>query len=126
MLLRFHWLPSSQFGIDPRKTIFSIRGMPRYVKDFFHFRSGYNGRFEIKPCLQDWYEEGGTTRSVYFWQDLLVVRRIFEAKPEKHVDIGSRVDGFVAHVASFREIEVLDVRPITAKILGAHSKGPIS
>ena len=25
------------------------------------------------------------------------------------VDIGSRIDGFVAHVASFREIEVLDL-----------------
>jgi SAM-dependent methyltransferase len=53
---------------------------------------------------------------------LLVARRIFEAKPAKHVDIGSRVDGFVAHVASFREIEVLDVRPITAKIPGVTFK----
>ena len=37
---------------------------------------------------------------------------IYAARPEKHVDVGSRVDGFVAHVASFREIEVFDVRPI--------------
>jgi hypothetical protein len=43
---------------------------------------------------------------------------IFSAKPEKHVDIGSRVDGFVAHVASFREIEVLDIRPISTIIPG--------
>jgi len=35
------------------------------------------------------------------------------------VDIGSRVDGFVAHVASFREIEVFDIRPITTKVPGA-------
>ncbi len=34
------------------------------------------------------------------------------------MDIGSRVDGFVAHVASFREIEVFDVRPITTQIPG--------
>ena len=122
MLLRLHWLLSSQFGIDPRKTVFSLRGLPRYVKDFFLFRSGYKGRFEIMPCLHDWYEEGGTTRSEYFWQDLLVARMVFEAKPEKHVDIGSRVDGFVAHVASFREIDVLDVRPITAKIPGVTFK----
>ncbi|MBL6996694.1 DUF268 domain-containing protein, partial [Desulfobacula sp.] len=75
-------------------------------------------RFEFMPCLHDWYKEGGTTKSEYFWQDLLVARMIFEAKPEKHVDIGSRVDGFVAHVASFREIEVFDVRPITTQIPG--------
>jgi hypothetical protein len=56
------------------------------------------------PCLHDWYEEGGTTRSEYFWQDLLVARMVFETKPEKHVNIDSRVDGFVAQVASFREI----------------------
>jgi hypothetical protein len=34
------------------------------------------------------------------------------------VDIGSRVDGFVAHVASFREIEVFDVRPISTAVPG--------
>ena len=72
----------------------------------------------LMPCLHDWYEEGGATKSEYFWQDLLVARWIFEAKPEKHVDIGSRVDGFVAHVASFREIEVFDVRPISTQVPG--------
>jgi hypothetical protein len=32
------------------------------------------------------------------------------------VDIGSRVDGFIAHVASFRDIEVLDIRKNEEKI----------
>ena len=32
------------------------------------------------------------------------------------MDIGSRVDGFVAHVAAFREIEVLDVRPTATNV----------
>lgn len=73
---------------------------------------------KFKPCLHDRFEEGGATKSEYFWQDLLVARAIHEAKPTKHVDIGSRVDGFVAHVASFREIEVFDVRPITSVLPG--------
>jgi len=30
--------------------------------------------------------------------------------------VGSRLDGFVAHVASFREIEVLDIRPLRTRI----------
>ncbi len=76
----------------------------------------------LMPCLHDWYEEGGVTKSEYFWQDLLVARWVFEAKPEKHVDIGSRVDGFVAHVASFRDIEVFDVRPISAMVPGVSFK----
>ena len=29
----------------------------------------------------------------------------------RHVDVASRIDGFVAHVASFVPIEVLDIRP---------------
>ncbi len=90
--------------------------MPRYVGDLWRFRSGYTGRLTFVPCLHDWSEEGGATKSEYFWQDLLVARWIFEANPEKHVDVGSRVDGFVAHVASFRDVEVFDVRPITTVI----------
>lgn len=117
-LLRIYWLLSSQFGIDPRKALGSLRGLPRYVRDLYSFRSSYNGRIVLTPCLHDWHEEGGTTKSEYFWQDLLVAKMIFLANPKIHVDIGSRVDGFVAHIASFREIEVFDVRPITTHIPG--------
>jgi len=116
--LRLYWLLNAQFGIDPRKTLRSLRGLPRFVRDLFRFCSTYTGRLVILPCLHDWYEEGGATEDEYFWQDLLVAGMVFEAKPERHVDIGSRVDGFIAHVASFREIEVFDIRPITTKIPG--------
>lgn len=117
ILQQILWM-GTQFGLDPIRTFRSLRGLPRYVRDLLRFRANYSGRLELKPCLFDWYEEGGTTKSEYFWQDLLVARMIFAAKPEKHVDIGSRVDGFVAHVASFREIEVFDVRPISTQIPG--------
>ncbi|MBL8992576.1 MAG: DUF268 domain-containing protein, partial [Spirochaetia bacterium] len=36
--------------------------------------------------------------------------------PKRHIDVGSRIDGFVAHVAAFRKIEVLDIRPQSQKI----------
>jgi len=122
MLTRLYWLLSEQFGIDPRKMLRSVWSLPRYVRDFLRFRSGYSGRIELLPCLHDWYEEGGATKLEYFWQDLLVARSIFEAKPKKHVDVGSLVGGFVAHVASFREIEVFDVRPISTQIPGVTFK----
>ena len=98
--------------------LLSLRGLPRYVRDYLRFRSAYNGSFGILPCLHDWYETAGETRNEYFWQDLLVAQKIFAANPEKHVDVGSRVDGFVANVASFRDIEVIDLRPISARIPG--------
>jgi SAM-dependent methyltransferase len=117
-LIKLHWLLSSLFGFDPRRLLLSLRGLPRFVSGWWKFRKGYSGLLTWMPCLHDRYEEGGTTKSEYFWQDLLVARWIFAAKPQRHVDIGSRVDGFVAHVASFRDIEVFDVRPISTQIPG--------
>lgn len=96
---KLYWLSSSQFGFDPRRLFRSLRGIPRFVHDFWRFRKDYSGNIAIKPCLHDRYDEAGTTKSEYFWQDLLVARWIFSAEPERHVDIGSRVDGFVAHIA---------------------------
>lgn len=118
MIYRAYWFLSDQLGIDPRKMLRSLFGLPRYARDYLRFRSGYSGRLELRPCLHDWHDEGGATRLEYFWQDLLVARKIFAARPVRHVDIGSRVDGFVAHVASFREIEVFDVRPISTQVPG--------
>lgn len=47
-----------------------------------------------------------------------MAREIYEAGPQRHIDIGSRVDGFVAHVASFRQIEILDIRPMGTEVPG--------
>lgn len=32
------------------------------------------------------------------------------------MDVGSRVDGFVAHVAAFRKVELLDIRPLKSSV----------
>lgn len=117
-LKKFHWILSSQFGLDLRLLFQSIRGIPVYLYDLVSFRKNYKGKFMLKPCLHDRYQEGGSTKSEYFWQDLLVARAIYQDCPNKHVDIGSRVDGFVAHVASFRECEVFDVRSISTNVPG--------
>jgi hypothetical protein len=118
--LFFWW--SSAFGIEPRKFIFAVRGFPIVLKDYFGLKKQnesdglkWNLKFSY-PCLHDRYESSGTASGHYFHQDLLVARRIFTRQPVRHVDVGSRVDGFVAHVATFRPIEVLDIRPLTTNI----------
>ncbi|HTL87751.1 MAG TPA: hypothetical protein VL856_21400, partial [Acidimicrobiia bacterium] len=70
------------------------------------------------PCLFDRDANAGEARGDYFHQDLLVARMINDAKPVRHVDVGSRVDGFVAHVAAFRTIEVVDIRPLSTSAEG--------
>src|SRR5712692_9241557 len=108
MLERWHWIMREQFGISPKLTLRALMRSPQYVVQLCKFSSIYSGRLEIRPCLHDRGAEAGAVRGEYFWQDLYVAQKIFKASPRKHVDVGSRINGFVAHVASFREIEVID------------------
>lgn len=119
---RFYWILTYQLGLDLRKLFRFFWGIPRYIKNWIAFSRLYSGRVNFFPCLHDWYEEGGTTKNEYFWQDLYIARKIYSANPQKHIDVGSRVDGFVAHIASFRDIEVIDIRPVTSKIPGVTFK----
>lgn len=54
----------------------------------------------------------------FFHQDLWAARKIHEARPLRHMDIGSRIDGFVAHVLAFMPVEYVDVRPLPASVRG--------
>ena len=110
-LLKFN-LILNQFGINPIQFIKSIKSIYKYFLDLYKFKKINNTKLYLKPCLTDWQEESGSINNEYFWQDLVVSQMINEKCPVRHIDIGSRIDGFVAHVASFREIEVFDVRPI--------------
>ncbi len=62
--------------------------------------------------LKDFADKAGTASGSYFHQDLLVASFIHAKSPERHIDIGSRIDGFVAHVAAFRPIEIFDIRDL--------------
>lgn len=109
-------------GVDPIKIIRSIKGLPSYFHDFLQLKSqtassSKEFRFAMPyPCLSDRFEESGQANGHYFHQDLLVARRIYQNNPDMHVDVGSRIDGFVAHVASFRPVVVIDIRPLSSKI----------
>ena len=66
----------------------------------------------LYPILSDYKHQAGSASGQYFHQDLLVASYIFQSNPRRHVDVGSRIDGFVAHVASFRPIEIIDIRKL--------------
>lgn len=72
------------------------------------------GIHKAMPLLLEKTSTGGVNsgRGHYFFQDLWAARHIYRANPKRHVDVGSRVDGFIAHVAVFREIEIIDIRPV--------------
>lgn len=68
------------------------------------------------PILSDFTSPAGDAKGHYFHQDLLVASRIFQNRPQRHIDIGSRVDGFIAHVASFRLVECIDIRNLQLSV----------
>ena len=98
-------------GLDPRRLM-ALRMTPRFLADRARFRAA-GGRIDYQmPILSDYADQAGAASGHYFHQDLLVATLINQAAPRRHIDIGSRIDGFVAHVAAFREIEVMDIRPL--------------
>ena len=113
------WLRA--FGIDLPMLYTSLKGLRRFCSDWHQFQtmnSQYGSVWRIRPdypCLTDFYSQSGVARGHYFHQDLYIAQKIFRKAPAKHVDVGSRIDGFVAHVASFRELEVLDLRELPSK-----------
>ena len=98
-------------GFDPRK-LSSFKHLARYRKDKKKWLKQGGKITTNHMILFDYSHSAGNNKGHYFHQDLLVAKLIYENKPKRHIDIASRVDGFVAHVASFRKIEVVDVRPL--------------
>lgn len=110
-------------GLDPRKSLAAVRAVPHYVFSALAFRrqmrlGDQTMDFRLVPTLSDLYAGSGVAQGHYFHQDLWAAREIFKRNPSRHFDVGSRVDGFIAHLLCFREVEVFDIRPLTSKVAG--------
>lgn len=112
----------AEIQIRRHPVLFSIRfhkSSKWYLRDLKCFSDKLGGaEFPISkyPCLFEKHTEAGLSHSVYFIQDLYVAQKVYNNNPNKHVDVGSRIDGFVAHLATFREVELLDIRDLDSGI----------
>ena len=111
---------------NPRPLLHSIKHPFRMSRMFSHMRAynKANTRPEFHaslrnmyPCLGEWDAPAGTLGG-YFWQDLWAARKIFRIHPAEHFDIGSRVDGFIAHILPFMPLTMIDIRPLPQKVEG--------
>jgi SAM-dependent methyltransferase len=66
--------------------------------------------------MTDPNEARGVASGDYFYQDFWAARKVRESGVTEHVDIASRVDGFVAHCALFTKVVYVDIRPIATRI----------
>jgi hypothetical protein len=112
-------------GLDPRATARTVRSIPRFCTDLRTFRrlSQEQGAppprwIDVLPALADRTDQAGGASNEYFLADLWTAQRIWRAGPVRHVDVGSRIDGLVAHLLTFRDVEVVDIRPLRSETKG--------
>jgi hypothetical protein len=111
-------------GFDPRRCFKNIKGIPSFIRDWIAYdRRSADHRFRVRirdlfPILDERGEAAGIAGGHYFHQDLWAARKIYQHRPERHIDVGSRIDGFIAHLLPFVPVTVIDVRPIASTITG--------
>lgn len=118
-------LAARLFGLDLSRFGRSVRGVPKFVGDLRAYSAmAGEGPFKLNwgsltPMLSDFDEQAGSAIGQYFHQDLWAARRIYSVQPKRHVDVGSRVDGFITHLLCFMdEVEVVDIRPLDSPVRG--------
>lgn len=73
------------------------------------------------PIISDKYEMAGFINN-YFWQDLWAAKLIIQSGTKKHFDIGSRLDGFIAHLLSANiDVSIIDIREFPMQLEGLHA-----
>jgi hypothetical protein len=108
-----------QIGIDLRQGWFGLISIPKFISDFIQIKHNTDKDWPCspyQPCLADHSAGAGTIDRQYFYQDTYVSRKILNSNPDRHIDIGSRIDGFIAQLSIFRTVEIIDIRPLSLPI----------
>lgn len=122
LVKRLLWRPYYWFSnllFDPLEVIKKYRALPQFVRNWRDYqRMNRNPSLEIRLRdvwyrAHDRYDSAGTAHGHYFFQDLWAAQKLFDKKISAHVDIGSRMDGFVAHVLPFCRVTYVDIRPLS-------------
>lgn len=100
------------------KEIHKIKDRKKLLNDVKRYNSmNETDKFKIEICY-DWNTEAGRLDGHYFLQDLFMAKKVILNNPIHHYDIGSRIDGFVAHLLTTMEVTLIDIRPLTFAIEG--------
>jgi SAM-dependent methyltransferase len=117
---------TERIGIDPEILYYRVRSDDTFPSEFVSGYSTFKRETSedlppidaVKPYLEDQNAQAGTATGDYFHQDLWAAKKIYDAEPAEHYDIGSRVDGFISHCLVFRTITLIDIRPFEEKLEG--------
>ena len=94
------------------------------VREYTRLNTRDNFRIQEEnaiPIIKDKYAPAGTIDN-YFWQDLWAARLIYKSGIKKHFDIGSRIDGFIAHLLAMDiEVSLIDIRKFPGEVEHLHT-----
>lgn len=107
---------------DPIGKIQQYIALPVFIKNLYVYTSlnkpnGIPLHFgDLYITTADKFRKAGTANGHYFFQDIWAATKIYEAGIKYHTDIGSRIDGFVAHLLPFCKVQYVDIRVINTQI----------
>jgi len=110
-------------GFSPYHFAATLKNTPAFFRQMRAYRAVRSAAFpvsrpDLEPILTDYRAQAGIARGHYFHQDLWAARKIAARRPQTHVDIGSRIDGFVAHLLTVMPVTVIDIRPLESDVEG--------
>ena len=111
---RIHILLNT-LGFDLKKTYYLILNFFKYLNDLLNFKKKGGQIKNIYPFFENFGINASEFKNQFFHADLLIAQKIYNKNPESHIDIGSRIDGLVAHIASFRNLDFADIRNVDIK-----------
>jgi hypothetical protein len=109
----YYWMLGN-FGFDPRRFFSFFINFPRFVSEYFKIKKLYKGKVSFVPYLNDRTSGAGDFMHEYFIQDVFAAQLVHDLNPKKVVDVGSRIDGYIGHLISFRPVELIDIRPVSS------------
>ena len=124
---------------DTIKDILGEKNFTNYCSEFGLFKDSFlnkdleiynklNTRENFKvdeqylwPVIYDKYAPAGSIGN-YFWQDLWAAKLIYNSGIKEHFDIGSRIDGFIAHLlAAGIDVTLIDIREFPVEVENLHT-----
>lgn len=102
--------------VDVGTLINAPRGYARFVADLRRYRAlgGEAPSSELYPQLHDRLPTSAYDHH-YFYQDIWAARHVARFAPERHVDVGSRVD-LVGFLTAVTHVTFVDIRPLDAEL----------
>jgi SAM-dependent methyltransferase len=105
-------------AIDLSRLVAAPREYVRYARDLSAYRALPHAEPLVKEDLfpQLWDRVPTSPYDAhYFFQDVWAARHVAARRPERHVDVGSRVD-LVGFLTALTDVVFVDIRPLEAQL----------